>query len=475
MIGETPKLSGQKILLQGWVHSRRDHGKIIFIDLRDRSGIIQIVFVPGNPAYDIAKDFKPEYVVSVSGKINDRPQNMINDKIPTGKIELAAETADILNTAKPMPFPIDADTSQVNEEVRLKYRYLDLRSERMKNNLILRHKVVQFMRQWMTAHDFIEIETPDLTKGTPEGAREFAIPSRLHPGKFYVLPQSPQQFKQLLMVAGLERYFQIARCFRDEDQRGDRQPEFTQLDFEMSFVTQQDVWELTESLMIDLVKQVTPEKHFTKIPFPRLTWQEAMDKYHSDKPDLRADKNDPDEIAFAWITDFPLFVKDANGHLTTAHHPFTMPNEQDMDLLDKDPLKVRSYAYDLVLNGYEISSGSIRIHKRDVQNKIFKILGLSDREIEERFGQILQAFEFGAPPHGGFAPGIDRLVMILANEPNIREVIPFPKTGDAQDLMMGAPSPLAQSRLKDVHINVIGKEAEAVESLALKDQTDIVS
>jgi aspartyl-tRNA synthetase len=302
---------------------------------------------------------------------------------------------------------------------------------------------------------FLEIETPSLTKGTPEGSREFVVPSRLHAGNFYVLPQSPQQFKQLLMVGGVERYFQIARCFRDEDQRGDRQPEFTQLDMEMSFVSQDDVLELNEKMMIDLVREIMPEKKITTAPFPRVTYAESMKKYGNDKPDMRKDKEDQNELAFCWVIDFPMFEKDEAGKVSAAHHPFCMPNPDDIANLDKDPFKVRAWSYDLVLNGIELSSGSIRIHQRDLQNKVFEILGLKEEEIKERFGHILEAFEYGAPPHGGMAPGIDRLVMILANEPNIREVIAFPKTGDARDPLMGAPSPLQAKSLKEAHVKVI--------------------
>ncbi len=474
LVDEASSQLTKKIKLMGWVQARRDHGKLIFIDLRDRSGIIQVVFSPDQKIYLAAKTLKNEYVVAIEGHVKERVAGTINPKIPTGKVEIVAEMLEILNASKTLPFDITTDTRAVNEEMRLKYRYLDHRSHRLHQNIILRHNVIKFIRDWMVDHDFIEIETPYLTKGTPEGAREYAISSRLHPGKFYVLPQSPQQFKQLLMVGGYEKYFQIARCFRDEDQRGDRQPEFTQLDFEMSFVKQEDIWALTEQLMIDLVNKITPHKKITHVPFPRITYHEAQEKYHSDKPDLRQNKQDADELAFVWITDFPLFIKDAQNNLKTAHHPFTMPNEEDLALLEKDPLKVRAYSYDLVLNGYEISSGSIRIHKREIQNQVFKILGLSDREIEERFGHILQAFEYGAPPHGGFAPGIDRIVMILANEPNLREIIPFPKTGDAQDLMMGAPSPLPKNRLKELNISVTGKEAESIEKQALDTQTEIV-
>jgi aspartyl-tRNA synthetase len=343
----------------------------------------------------------------------------------------------------------------VNEELRMKHRYLDLRSERMHRNIILRDRVVGFFREWLRKEGFIEVETPTLTKGTPEGAREYIVPSRIHPDNFYVLPQSPQQFKQLLMVAGVERYFQIARCFRDEDQRGDRQPEFTQLDLEMSFVTQDDVLELNERLMIEMVKSVVPQMNIPSIPFPRITYAEAMEKYGTDKPDLRHDKNDPHELAFCWVIDFPLFEKGDDGKLGALHHPFCMPNPEDIDRLDSDPLSVRGWTYDLVLNGYEISSGSIRIHQRELQNRIFELLGLDKDTIAKRFGHILEAFEYGAPPHGGMAPGIDRLVMILAGEPNIREVIPFPKTGDARCPLMGAPSELQPSRLSEANISSI--------------------
>jgi len=312
------------------------------------------------------------------------------------------------------------------------------------------------LRRQLWDAGFTEIETPYLTKGTPEGAREFVIPSRNQPGKFYVLPQSPQQFKQLLMVAGLERYFQFARCFRDEDQRGDRQPEFTQLDMEMSFVfKEEDVMEVTERLMKAVVKEVAPGKRIAADPFPVMTYAEVMEKYGSDKPDLRKDKNDPDELAFLWVVDFPLFEhSDTEGRLVSAHHPFTAPKDEDKEMLTKEPSAVRAKAYDLVLNGYEVAGGSVRIHERELQNLIFKTLGIEDDEIAARFGHILEAFEYGAPPHGGIAWGYDRLVMILADQPNIREVITFPKTGDARDLMMGAPSDVPPSQLADVHIRV---------------------
>jgi aspartyl-tRNA synthetase len=311
----------------------------------------------------------------------------------------------------------------------------------------------------MHENDFVEIETPILMKGTPEGAREFMVPARLHPGKFYVLPQSPQQFKQLAMVAGFERYFQLARCFRDEDQRGDRQPEFTQLDFEMSFVTRNEVLDYTEKMFIAMIEKLFPEKKITSKPFPRLTHAESMKKYGTDKPDLRENKDDPNELAFGWVVDFPMFETLEDGTIQSMHHPFCAIHPEDIQKLDSDPMSVRADAYDLFLNGYELSSGSIRIHEREMQKKIFDILGISPKEQEEKFGHMLEAFEFGAPPHGGFAPGIDRIVMLMVNEPNIREVIPFAKTGDARDPMMGAPSVLEDKRLSEVHIQKINKKS----------------
>jgi aspartyl-tRNA synthetase len=301
---------------------------------------------------------------------------------------------------------------------------------------------------------FIEVETPCLTKGTPEGSREFLVPSRLHEGQFYVLPQSPQQFKQLLMVSGVEKYFQVARCFRDEDQRGDRQPEFTQLDLELSFVDREDILNLVEKMMVEMVNKVSPEKKILQTPFPRISYADAMAKYGNDKPDMRANKEDPNELSFCWVVDFPMFEDDGEGGVQAVHHPFTSPHPEDMALLDSAPTKARANAYDLVLNGYEVFGGSIRIYQRELQNKIFKLLGLDDATIETRFGHMLEAFEYGAPPHGGIAAGLDRLVMILANEPNIREVIAFPKTGDARDLLMNAPNTIEEKRLEEAHVQI---------------------
>ncbi|MFC1612373.1 aspartate--tRNA ligase [Patescibacteria group bacterium] len=446
---------GESVVLAGWVHARRDMGKIIFIDLRDKTGLIQVVFA-GSKLHEIANRLRPEYVVKITGLVKARDEKYKNPKLETGSVEIEAQEIEILNEAKTPPFEIDKNTFPVNEEIRFKYRYLDLRSERMHKNLVVRDKVVSFMREWMHTEGFLEIETPALTKGTPEGAREFIVPSRLHSRNFYVLPQSPQQFKQLLMVGGVERYFQIARCFRDEDQRGDRQPEFTQLDIEMSFVEEEDILNLTETMIIELVKTIFPEKKIKNMPFPQIPYKEAMEKYKSDKPDLRENKDDKNELAFCWIVDFPMFEKsETEGKIVAMHHPFTSPKEEDAGLLEGDPLRVRANAYDLVLNGVEIAGGSIRIHKRDLQNKIFEILGLGADEIKTKFGHMLEAFEYGAPPHGGIAWGLDRAIMLLANEPNIREVIAFPKTGDARDPLMGAPAPLPEKALKEANIKTI--------------------
>lgn len=461
-IAEVAGMAGQEVLIKGWVHTRRDHGKLIFIDVRDRSGLLQVVFIPSNKeAHELAQKLRSEYVVAITGQINERPANMINDKIPTGKVEMLATNLEIINEAKTPPFEVDQDTKDVNEEIRLKYRYLDLRTERMKNNMAMRYKVIKKIRDFFDAHNFLEIETPILTKGTPEGAREFLVPSRLWPGKFYVLPQSPQQFKQLLMVAGAERYFQIARCFRDEDTRGDRQAEFTQIDVEMSFVDQEEILSLTEKLMIEMIKELYPTKKIAQIPFPRLSYEEAMKKYESDKPDLRKDKNDPDELAFAWVVDMPMFKKSATEKKTVAvHHPFTMPNSEDMEKYPDDPLKWRAYAYDLSLNGSEVWGGSIRIHRTDIQQKVFEILEVKEEEIQNRFGHMLEAFSYGAPPHGGIACGLDRVISILQNEPNIREVIVFPKTGDSRDLMMDAPNLTSLKSLREANIRLPDKLVE---------------
>jgi len=466
-ISETPDLIGQTIRLNGWVNTLRKMGdKLVFIDLRDGSGLVQVVgYKPDLDATtaEMVDTLKPEYVLEIVGVVKARGAKQVNPDMPTGTVEISITSITVLNTSETLPFQIDSDTRAVNEELRLKYRYLDLRSERMHRNLILRDQVETFFRGYLHAQRFIEVETPILTKGTPEGAREFLVPSRLHPGKMYVLPQSPQQFKQLLMVGGVERYFQLARCFRDEDQRGDRQPEFTQLDMEMSFVNREDVMDLVEAMMIEMVKTCAPEKRIQQVPFPRISYAEAMEKYGNDQPDFREDKEDPNLLAFGWVIDFPFFEKtEADPSIgapegwTFTHNPFSSPKPEHMEMLmeKKDIGDILTTQYDIVLNGYEVGGGSIRNHKPEALRAVFEIMGFTQEQIDEQFGHMLEAFAFGAPPHGGIAPGLDRLVMILANEPNIREVIAIPKTGDARDVMMGAPSAMPAKSLKDVHIQV---------------------
>ncbi len=454
---KTPDYEGENVKVCGWVHTRRDHGKLIFIDLRDKSGILQVVFAPQlGEAYEKAGDLRSEWVISVEGKINQRPKGMENSELKTGSIEMQAEKLEILNPSETPPFLPDTDGYEINEETRLKYRYLDLRRPRLAKNLEIRHKVLKFIRDFLTDKNFIEIETPILTKSTPEGARDYVVPSRLQPGQFYALPQSPQQYKQLLMVAGLERYFQIARCFRDEDTRGDRQPEFTQLDVEMSFVKQDDILNLIEEMIIDLTEKVLGKKVLQK-PFPRIKYEEAIKKYKDDKFDLRENK-DQNVFAFAWVVDFPLFEQLKTREINPSHHPFTAPKDEDILLLDKEPLKARSWQHDLVCNGFELGGGSIRISNPKIQKKIFEILGHSKEQIEAKFGHLLKAFEYGVPPHGGIALGIDRLMAIFLNEPNIREVIAFPKTGDGRDLMMSAPSDISPAQLKELGISLEKKK-----------------
>ncbi|MFH0828675.1 MAG: aspartate--tRNA ligase [Candidatus Kerfeldbacteria bacterium] len=449
-----PDKIGQSVTLAGWIHARRNMGKISFLDLRDRSGIVQVVCgedCTGGTS-ELAS-IRPEFVVKVQGLVETRRAAKRKTSTRLETIEVRASSVQVLSRSKTPPFEIQNEERQAREELRMKYRYLDLRHRRMLKNLTLRHNVIRFIREYLSNQGFLEIETPYLTKGTPEGAREFIVPSRNFPGTFYTLPQSPQQFKQLLMVGGIERYFQIVRCFRDEDTRDDRQPEFTQLDLEMSFVDVEDVLTLVEDLFTSMVAVVTPEKRLTQGSFVRLSYDEAMKRYSTDKPDLRKNASDPNELAFAFIVDFPLFeYSDTEKKLVPVHHLFTSPKDEDVPLLDRDPAKVRSKQYDLVLNGYEIAGGSIRIHDAEVQKKIFSILKLTDKEAERRFGHMLEAFSYGAPPHGGIAPGIDRIIAVLANEPNIREVIAFPKTSDGRDLMMGAPSSLPQEQLDDAHI-----------------------
>ena len=454
---DTISKAGKIVKVSGWVDTRRDHGKIIFIDFRDRSGILQLVFTPKDKElYGLANTLRGEWVIEVEGKIGERPKGVENPELTTGNIEMLVEKLVILNEAKTPPFALNSDGYEIGEDNRLRYRYLDLRRARLQKNIGMRHKMALFMRNAFSERGFVEIETPSLTKGTPEGAREFIVPSRLHPGKFFVLPQSPQQFKQLLMVSGFERYFQFARCFRDEDERKDRQPEFTQLDVEISFLDEESIRSIIEEIVIKSIGELFPAKKILKTPFPVMSQKEAVEKYNSDKPDIRENKNDFQELAFLWVVDFPLFeYSETEKGLVSSHHPFTSPKDGDLRLLEKNPEQVMAKAYDLVLNGYEIGGGSIRIHRRDLQEKIFRVLGLAEEEIKGRFGHMLEAFEYGAPPHGGIALGIDRFVAILQNEPSIREVMAFPKTGDARDLMMDAPSEVSPKQLKEAHINII--------------------
>jgi aspartyl-tRNA synthetase len=445
---------GQETITNGWVDVRRDQGKMVFFDFRDGFGKVQCVVLPNSEGIEVAKEIRPEWVLKVTGKVNARPEKNVNPNVLNGDIELEVLKIEVLNKAETPPFELNVDTAHVDEELRMKYRYLDLRTERMQKNIRMRDKIISFFRDYMHKNDFIEIETPMLMKGTPEGSREYIVPSRLYPGNFYALPQSPQQFKQLSMVAGFERYFQIARCMRDEDTRGDRQPEFTQLDFEMSFVEQEDVLAYTEKMFIELVSTLYPEKKISKVPFPRLSYAESMEKYGSDKPDLREDKNNPNELAFAWIVDFPMFEKTDDGTIQAAHHPFCSikPEDKEKFMKGEDLFSIRANSYDLVLNGYELSSGSIRIHERAEQKQVFDLLGVAEEEQQRKFGHMLEAFTYGAPPHGGFAPGIDRIVMLLQNEPNIREVIAYPKTGEGRDLMMGSPAEVSAKQLDELGI-----------------------
>ncbi|MDQ3604272.1 MAG: aspartate--tRNA ligase [Actinomycetota bacterium] len=569
--------AGEEVRLAGWVHRRRDHGGLIFIDLRDRWGITQVTFHPERgEIFSSAERLRPEWSISVEGEVVRRPEGNENPDLPTGAIEVEATGLEILNPSETPPFEIERDRP-VDETLRLKYRYLDLRRERMRDKILLRHRVVKHMRDYLDDRDFVEIETPLLTASTPEGARDYLVPARLYPGQFYALPQSPQQFKQLLMVAGFERYFQIARALRDEDQRGDRQPEHTQLDLEMSYTTQDEVLNLIEGLYTSIVEQLT-EKRLLARPFPRLTYAEAMDRFGTDKPDIRfgleigdvsqlaadsefkvfkgtvesggsvrgiavgglgdltrkelddltavatsggakglahfmvqadgltspvakffseadqdalrtalgaeegdwmffvADKDpvvfeslsrlrlhfrdrlglaDPDVLGMCWVTDFPLFEwNEDEGRIEPMHHMFTVPREEDLPLLESDPLEVIGQLYDLVANGTELASGSMRIHNPELQQKVFDVIGIEPEEAHTRFGTILTAFRYGAPPHGGIAPGVDRLVMLLTDEPNIREVMAFPKTQAARDEMMDAPGPVSEEQLKELNISL---------------------
>ncbi len=469
LINDITKKEGEKVELKGWVDVRRDHGKIIFIDLRDRSGKCQVVFLSKpKELYEIASTLRQEWVVKITGQINKRPENLVNKDLATGEYEVLAEGLEVLNQAETPPIDVSGDGYEIGEDHRMEYRYLDLRRSRLKNNLKARHRITKYVRDFLTEKDFVEVETPVLGKSTPEGARDYLVPSRLHHGKFYALPQSPQQYKQLLMVAGLERYFQFPRCFRDEDTRGDRQPEFTQLDIEMSFVTEDDILNLTEELFLGMVRKLYPNKKLkldANGRIPRVPYKEVMEKYNTDKPDVRGDKNDPDELAFLFVVDFPAFEwKETEKRWDAVHHPFTKPKVKDAAefraVFEKNPGEIMADQYDFVLNGYEVGGGSIRIHDPELLAAVFEAMGNKPEDVREKFGHLLKAFTYGVPPHGGIAPGLDRIVMILQNEPNIREVIAFPKTGDGRDLLMGAPSDVSKEQLKELGIKIAKEETE---------------
>ncbi len=456
-------LVGQNVTIQGWVNAKRNHGKIAFLDIRDLTGVTQVVFLPGHEDYPIIETLTNESVVSITGEVVARPEKMVNPDIVTGTIELKAQKITVISKANITPFELD-DTSKVDEDLRLKHRYLDLRSKRMKQNIQLRSQAIKFIINYLTNQDFTYIQTPILTKSTPEGARDYLVPSRVYPSHFFALPQSPQQYKQLLMAAGVERYFQIAPCFRDEDARADRSPgEFYQVDIETSFMSQDEILNLTEEMFTKMIKELLPEKKVTLEPWPRITHKEAMERYGSDKPDLRKDKTDPNELAFAWVVDFPLFVPQTKndffhgsgkGSLAPSHHMFTSPKLEDEKLLDTDPASVRSYQHDLVLNGIEVGGGSIRIHKKEIQEKVWDIIGFTQEQKEE-FKHLITAFSYGIPPHGGIAPGFDRLISILAGEQNIREVIAFPLNGEARDPLMESPSKVTNEQLKEANIKTL--------------------
>jgi aspartyl-tRNA synthetase len=455
----TTNLVGQEVDIVGWVDTKRDHGKIAFIDLRDRTAKVQVVLVPASldeKSKALMSEIRPEWVLKIHGLVKSRPERLINPDLATGTIEIEALLIEVLNTAITPFFPLEQDKNEISEELRLQYRYLDLRRPSMYNNLLKRHKVNQFVRNFLDKEGFIEVETPILTKSTPEGARDFIVPSRHQAGSFYALPQSPQQYKQLLMAGGVEKYFQIARCFRDEDTRKDRQPEFTQLDMEMSFVTEEDVMSLNEKLLIDLVQAIYPEKKIQSIPFPRISYAEAMEKYGNDRPDIRDDKENENLLAFCWIVDFPQFEKTDEGNWTFSHNPFSAPKQEYMEnLLAKHDIdNIISTQYDIVLNGFEIGGGSIRNHRPEALRKVLEIIGYEGEIMDSSFGHILTALSSGTPPHGGIAWGLDRLLAVLQNESSIREVIAFPKTGDAHDPMMQSPSPVSIEQLLELGIGV---------------------
>lgn len=451
----------QVVTVAGWVDVRRDHGKLIFLDLRDRSGKVQAVVLPDNQELlAIADQLRPEWVISATGLVNRRPDKMVKADELNGQLELSLQSIEILNRSDVPPFDLAGDGRDIGEEHRLRYRYLDLRRRRLLENLTFRHQLIKLVRDELSTQGFLEIETPILTKSTPEGARDYVVPARLYQGKFYALPQSPQQYKQLLMTAGIEKYFQFAKCFRDEDTRGDRQPEFTQMDLECSFVDREEVMALNEELMIKLITTLAPEKTIQTRPFPRLTYAEAMSRYGTDRPDLRENKDDPNLLAFCWVVDFPFFEKTDEGGWTFTHNPFSRPKDEHRDwlLARKHIGEILTTQYDLALNGFEIGGGSLRSYQAEMLRAVFEIMGFTSERIEKNFGHMLEAYAYGTPPHGGIAWGLDRLLALLRGEPNIREVMAFPKTGEGRDLMMAAPSEIEAGQLTELGLKITPAE-----------------
>jgi len=460
LTSETVDKVGQKVTVKGWVHARRDHGRLIFIDLRDRGGLLQVVFWGGGDAelFKQAEQLRSEYVISIEGTVQKRQDNQVNPDLPTGTVELAAEKLEVLNESETPPFEVaDANAPEAGEEVRLKYRYLDLRREKMQRNIRLRSEFVRKCREYLFGKDFVEIETPILTESTPEGSRDFVVPSRLNPGSFYALPQSPQQYKQLLMVGGFERYFQIARAIRDEDPRADRGFEHTQVDIEMSFVEQDDVMNTVEEMMIQTVESLGYK--VKDKPFPRFTYAEAMEKFGADKFDLRSDeeKKDPKLLAYAWVYRFPFFEKNDEGDWTFTHNPFSMPVPEHVDdlLNNRNVENILTTQYDLVCNGYESGGGSIRAHTPEILKATYKVMGFDDGQTQERVGHMLEAFKYGAPPHGGIALGIERNLMNLTGESYLREVQAFPMSGKGQTAVMKGPKPLTDAQLKELGLKIV--------------------
>ena len=448
LIKETLEKVGQSVTLNGWVDSIRDHGKVAFIDLRDRSGKIQCV------GKDLPK-VTAESVVEINGIVAKRPEKLINPKLPTGSVEIQIEKMTVMSLCKELPFPVDTEGYEIDEELRLKYRYLDLRRPRLRRNIKVRSEYVKAAREYLFTQDFTEVETPLLTKSTPEGSRDFIVPSRLYPGKFFALPQSPQQYKQLLMTAGVERYFQLARCLRDEDPRADRGFEHTQIDLEMSFVTREEVMKLVEGMTIYALNKIGAK--IAKVPFPIITYQEAMTKYHADKFDLRTESEKKSGIlSFAWVIDFPFFEKDKEGKWTFTHNPFSQPHpEHEQWLLEKKNIdKILTSQYDLVCNGFEVGGGSIRSNKPEVLQTVFEVMGYKKDEIYRKFGHMLDAFTYGTPKHGGCAQGFERLLMAYLGEEYLREIQAFPQTGRGHTSIMDAPSELDEEQLKELGISV---------------------